>query len=575
MSNANPSFLSKLFGKKPKRAKRVVRKVARTKVAPRVKRDGEASPQWLKIGDVFPDPRNVRERTSFDELDELIQSMKERGFQTSTPLVVTPMTKAEYLKRLDSIPAEDVAWRKASLSDFLKGMPAKFFMLVDGEHRLRAAKAAGLSKVYAVAVKVRDDLDLAARQNAANLSKPRTQREVLNALIRMREGGASYDYAKKNIGKTARWLEPRWKALDLLPAEAAKLIDADISIGEAEALMQVYDYVGKSKFLPTKAEADRWLLGILNDWRGESDKLGGVKPLGFIKKRADTLVKDFQGQTFLAGVSPVPTAAEVEERGAAHLLTGLRDAVYRLAGELSPRFDRWKKDAENRGKGVEDFVRSLSARAAGNVSALLDQLGLADKQLRGLVMRLCSSGQPHAACRAASSGYANPKRKSVSPQRRKGRKVIAKAAKKNPCKAPRAPRAPRGKKSRENPSAKGIVVRPSSKRVRMVGWITSLRIQRLGGRVFDFTPGGSHAGLVQGDTLFILSSTPRGKSVNFPEKLVFAEKGDRVVSISYVDAGKRDYVHNFKSFPKFGGSRGSAMAVVFPLRYDTVRGFVS
>jgi len=377
----------------------------------------------LPIGAVLPDPANLRDRIDFNHVAELSEAMAMQGFDLGRALSVVEISPEDYARQVAKVPERERAWRFPELADFFaagiaelnemlaKGrmrmslVGGKLYMLLDGEHRLRAARKAGLREVPVTVRTVSSDSERVMLQLSANKARAASGRELLAGLIRLKRAGTPYEDAKKAVGKIETWTRPRWELVDVLPDEVLDHLERKLSIEEAQALAEIYRFVGKSKLLPDKPSADRTVRGIVSDWSAIIERDGGRKPPQYIQGRIEELRRDFGGQGFLmADAAPVPSETQLLERSLGQSFSAWREAMARLGAELAPLYRKWKSQPGNERRQATEFVRASALVGHTNTKRLLDELGVAHEQLRVVLCALCAGGEEHAACGICMAG---------------------------------------------------------------------------------------------------------------------------------------------------------------------------
>ena len=160
----------------------------------------------VKAADLRPNPRNPRRRFAEEELDDLANSIREKG--VIQPIIVRPA------------PGGDG------------------FEIIAGERRWRAAQAAGLDEVPVVVVEVGDKeaLELAIIENV--------QRTDLNAIEEARgyeQLARDYRYTPTDlariIGKSRSHVANMLRLLKLPSSIATMVVDGVLTAGHARALL--------------------------------------------------------------------------------------------------------------------------------------------------------------------------------------------------------------------------------------------------------------------------------------------------------------------------------------------------
>lgn len=163
------------------------------------------------VDDLAPNPHNPRRRFSDEDLEELSNSIREKG--VIQPILVRPMQQGE-----------------------------TGFEIIAGERRWRAAREAGLAEVPVLVVEVgdREALELAIIENV--------QRTDLNAIEEARgyerlarEFHYSHTDLARIIGKSRSHVANMLRLLKLPSSIETLLIEGTISAGHARALLSFDD----------------------------------------------------------------------------------------------------------------------------------------------------------------------------------------------------------------------------------------------------------------------------------------------------------------------------------------------
>lgn len=170
----------------------------------------------VAIGDIRLNPVAIRQvdQESADFLG-LVQSMKNHGFTLST-ITVRPNEDAETHEQ--------------------------FLELVDGLHRVTAARAAGITEIPANIISLTEDKMLEA-QLLANVhhieTKPREYSEQIKRIMVRNPEWTINDMAEK-LGKSVQWVQARLGLLHIQNETLVKLInDGDIDLVKAYALSKL------------------------------------------------------------------------------------------------------------------------------------------------------------------------------------------------------------------------------------------------------------------------------------------------------------------------------------------------
>lgn len=575
--------------------------------------------QSYAVGAILPDPANLRDRIDLARVEDLADAMREQGFIESHPLELREVTREEFARQAEKLNQDELAWRSQEMAEFFEGGAAEFvsiaqrgpnhpwakardaftgskiFMLLDGEHRLRAARKAGLQELPALVVQVKSGSDLVMRQLAANRSRPASDREFLQGLIRLKRDGADRASVKKAIGKNETWFAPRWQLVDVIPDRVLEEVSRKLAVSEAEELAKLYAFVGRSDLTPNKDAVDRIVLDVFEDWRAELDRLGS-KPIGYIQQRVQSWEKDLGGQKFLLAPD-IPSESTIASKGLGRDLSRYREVVSTLAGRLNQAWITWQID--HPGAELDAFVREAVSRDA-SISQVLRELKIGHDQLELFVCRLCADGREDEACKICeqhhtnslmdefqefsmkkkTSGRASPKKQAKKTAKKKAAKKAAKKSAKKAAKKPvkKAVKKPARKKAAKKPAKKAArktknrrsakkaakkkaVKRPARKTknrrapqghvtlgsvARRAGSLARYRIQDNSGAVRFVS---CKCQLVMSGSALVMLPASRisGDKVNFPgeSKTLKGAKVGRLLSVEYRWEGKA-YVHEFK-----------------------------
>lgn len=171
-----------------------------------------AAPLTIPVVDIVANPRQPRRDFDPERLEELTQSVRDRG--VLQPILVRPMGGGHY-------------------------------EIVAGERRWRAAQAAGLHEIPAL---VRD-LDDAAALEVSIVEN--VQRADLNAIEEalsyhrlIEEFGHTQEVVGNLVGKSRSHVANLIRLLDLAPPVRLAVIEGKITMGHARALLAAPDPVG-------------------------------------------------------------------------------------------------------------------------------------------------------------------------------------------------------------------------------------------------------------------------------------------------------------------------------------------
>lgn len=164
--------------------------------------------QYLKLTDIEPDKDQPRKSFDHAKLAELTESIRERG--VDTPILVRP-----------------VAGKKP-------------YRLVFGERRWRASQAAG-AKTIPARIRQMTDAQAAESQLVENTQRDdMTPMEEAQAFETLRKThGYSIDELVLKSGKTEKLVRQRLRLVELPPAAQKALLDGQMRLGVANAIMWV------------------------------------------------------------------------------------------------------------------------------------------------------------------------------------------------------------------------------------------------------------------------------------------------------------------------------------------------
>lgn len=599
------------------------------------------------IGAILPDPANLRDRIDLSKVEELADAMREQGYLESRPLEIREVTREDFARQAEKLNQEELAWRSQEMAEFFAGGAAEFvaiaqrgpnhpwaktrdaftgskiYMLLDGEHRLRASRKAGLREVPALVVEVKDDSDLVMRQLAANRSRSASEREFLQGLIRLKRSGVDRERAKKAIGKNETWFAARWQMIDVIPDRVLEEVSRKLAVTEAQELHKLYSFVGRSDLTPNKDAVDRIVLDIFEDWRAELERIGS-KPIGYIQNRVQSWEKDLGGQKFLL-TPDLPSGSSIASKGLGRDLSRYREVVSTLAGKLNQAWITWQID--HPGAELDAFVREAVSRDA-SISQVLRELKIGHDQLELFVCRLCADGREDEACTICEQHHTNnlmdefqefsmakkktSRKKTAKKSTRKKaakktvRKKVArkkttrkKTAKKKPVRKAKNRRPARKKVARKKVTRKKAAKRPARKATakkktvrkaknrrapqsqvklgaiaKRAGALVRYRIQDGQGNV-KFVANKGHL-VVSGRSLLIVpASRVTSSSVDIPgnSKTLKGPKAGRLLSVEYRWQGK-SYVHEFKDTINLVRV-GSGVLAASGVRYTKASGFLN
>lgn len=174
-----------------------------------IPREEVSSPGTLKlnINNISPNPHQPRQQFDEEALQELVASIKEKGF-------LTPITVCE---------------------------DAGNYILIAGERRLRAAKLAGLKEIPVYIIEVENDAEMVEMALIENI-----QRENLNPIeeaeayaVLNSKYGLSQDAVAKAVGKKRVTVTNSLRLLNL-PSEIKESITmSEISAGHGRAILMM------------------------------------------------------------------------------------------------------------------------------------------------------------------------------------------------------------------------------------------------------------------------------------------------------------------------------------------------
>lgn len=189
--------------------------------------------KMLNLEDLVPSKTNLRKTFDKKQLDELTESIKEKG--VVQPILCRPL----------KITAKSLKCT---------------FEIVSGERRFRAATAAGLEQIPAM---IRDLDDRAAMeiQVIENLHRadvhPLEEAEGYEILMKQHGCYLNIDDLAMKVGKSRSYIYGRMKLCALIPAARKKFFDGDLSASIALLIARIPDTLQK------KAMDD-----ILEEWDG-------------------------------------------------------------------------------------------------------------------------------------------------------------------------------------------------------------------------------------------------------------------------------------------------------------------
>lgn len=373
----------------------------------------------VPIGAVLPDPANLRDTISSEHVAALSDSIQANGFDPAHAVQVYEADRGHWARQVQLIPPEDLEGRSRELADFVDGGAAqvrelakrgdqapwarqqdafggKLYVVLDGEHRLRAARRAGLREIPIRVIDRPTGVDLVRRQLAANLARPASERELLQGLLRLKAASEPAESVKRALGKNATWFEPRWKLAGLLPDQVLMHVGRSLSVADAERLAEIYELqaTGKIKELDSREAADRVVRGMLDDYLGALER-DGRRPVGMIEAKIEEWRRQV-GQQWLIADSLVPDESRLIERETGRAITNFNGALSALSAALDANWRRWR--AEHPSDTFERFMRASGLSRHTNVSQLLDVLDLGRHQTHEIIQAICNDGVDHAAC---------------------------------------------------------------------------------------------------------------------------------------------------------------------------------
>jgi ParB family chromosome partitioning protein len=206
----------------------------------------------IPVDSIFPNPKQPREQFNHQELEELIESVKEHGI--IQPLLVS-----------------DIGGGK--------------FELIAGERRLRAAKIAGLQTAPAIVKQVKDQekLELALieniqRQNLNPIEEAKAYK-YLNEALKL-----THEEIAKRIGKSRPLVTNTLRLLELPPEIQKAVIGGKIQATAARQLAGL-----------TETEQKKYLGKILSEnWtvRSVEARTGAKKPAKLVLSDANTKAEE-------------------------------------------------------------------------------------------------------------------------------------------------------------------------------------------------------------------------------------------------------------------------------------------
>jgi len=336
--------------------------------------------QTLDPKSIYPDPLNLREAIDFDHVRDLAERMKQHGFREKNAIEVRKVDARRWHDQLAKSPRQHEPDWKRSVNPERVPRQGEIWQVVDGEHRLHAARLANLPAVY-VHISTLNDDEALRNQIEGNTGSAWSPREWMAALKRLREQGKSFEEAKSLLGKNQTWMESRWEAA-ILPDEVLQHLGNGLSIEALKSLTDIYQLVGKSKHIKSVDDARRVVLDIIQTW------VKREKPAGLVTTLANNWLVEAR-QFTLTGESPVPTDVELTERQAAAALSRFKRTATELVTGVKSAFATWRRlypDAP-----AQDFFRAAGAVSSTRISALLDELGLIETTARETACGLCAA----------------------------------------------------------------------------------------------------------------------------------------------------------------------------------------
>lgn len=217
------------------------------------------TPRSVPVEFLRPNPRNPRKVFDDTDLQELTQSIKDRGI--IQPIVVRPLPNL-----------------------------SEQFEIVAGERRWRAAQKAGLHKVPVVVVHIDDktSLEYAILENVQRADlNPIEEAEGYSRLM------AEFSYTQENlskiIGKSRSHIANTLRLTELPVPVRKLLIDRQITAGHGRALLSVKDPVQVAKRVINEGMSVRQVEEIAQGDSGGASKVAAkaAKP-GNVEKDPDT-----------------------------------------------------------------------------------------------------------------------------------------------------------------------------------------------------------------------------------------------------------------------------------------------
>ncbi|NIX75520.1 ParB/RepB/Spo0J family partition protein [Microvirga terricola] len=208
-----------------------------------VERGGGKGQRKVPVEFLRPNPRNPRKHFEDGELQELAQSIKDRGI--IQPIVVRPVPNK-----------------------------ADAYEIVAGERRWRASQVAGLHEVPIVVVDIDDktSLEYAILENVQRADLNPIE-EALGYSRLMAEFSYTQDNLSKIIGKSRSHIANMMRLNDLPDSVKTLLVNRQITAGHGRALLAVKDPLGVAKKIMSAGLSVRQVEEIAQTDNAEPSKL--------------------------------------------------------------------------------------------------------------------------------------------------------------------------------------------------------------------------------------------------------------------------------------------------------------
>ena len=202
--------------------------------------------QKINISQIIPNPSQPRKNFKNEELKELSSSIKNQGL--IQPIIVKPTTDNQ-------------------------------FQIIAGERRWRACQLNGMHEVDCV-VKDIDDINVLEAALIENI-----QREDLNVIEEANAYKGLIDIKKINneglsklIGKSSSYVSNILRLLELDKKIQQMVIDGELSMGHARALIGVPDAISKAKEIIDKKLSVRQVEKITSEFKKNKEKKTSKDP---------------------------------------------------------------------------------------------------------------------------------------------------------------------------------------------------------------------------------------------------------------------------------------------------------